>query len=318
VNFGKVSINKFIYNLPTGDCLTCPSIGEDAAVLETKGEYLIVHSDPITEAKSDNGFLSIAVACNDINMKGAQCRWVNSVILLSDISHLGGIISGISEACNLIGCKVVGGHTEVTSNVKQDIVITTAMGTSNKFLNYKSVKEGMKVVLVGSPGIEGTWILAKDYSELLLEKGVSREVIEKAKGFKMDIIIQQRALSILDYVAAMHDATEGGVMQALLEIAKATGYTVLINLDKIGLRYETKIITKALNIDPLKLISSGSFIAISNHPEKILERISEAYVIGEIKRGDSVLEIKGVGTFNQDFEEELVKFESNYLSWGKG
>ncbi|QGA55114.1 AIR synthase [Sulfolobus sp. E5-1-F] len=318
MNFGKVSINKFIYNLPIGDCLTCPSIGEDAAVLEAKGEYLIVHSDPITEAKSDNGFLSIAVACNDINMKGAQCRWVNNVILLSDISHLNGIISEISEACNLIGCKVVGGHTEVTGNVKQDIIITTAMGISNKFLSYKNVKEGMKVILVGSPGIEGTWILAKDYGELLLEKGVSKKVIENAKNFKKDIIVQQRALSILDYVVAMHDATEGGVMQALLEIAKATGYTVSSDLEKIELRYETKIITKALNIDPLRLISSGSFIAISSHPENILEKISEAYVIGEIKKGDPVLEIKGVGTFNEDFEEELVRFESNYLSWGKG
>ncbi|AKA75038.1 AIR synthase [Saccharolobus solfataricus] len=318
MNFGKVPINKFIYNLPIGDCLTCPSIGEDAAVLEAKDKYLIVHSDPITEAKSDSGFLSIAVACNDINMKGAQCRWVNSIILLSDISHLNATISAISEACNLIGCKVVGGHTEVSDKVKQDIIITTAIGVSNKFLSYKNVKEGMKVVLVGSPGIEGTWILAKDYDQLLLEKGISREIIEKAKEFKKDIVVQPKALSILDYVVAMHDATEGGIMQAMLEVAKASGYTVSINLDKIVLRRETKIITKALNIDPLRLISSGSFIAVSNTPEKILERISEAYIIGEIKRGDPVLEIKGVGTFNQDFEEELVKFESNYLGWGKG
>ncbi|WP_338599488.1 AIR synthase family protein [Sulfolobus tengchongensis] len=318
MNFGKVSINKFIYNLPIGDCVICPSIGEDAAILKPEEKYIILHSDPITESKSDSGFLSVAVACNDINMKGAKCKWVNNVILLSDISHLTYVIFGIAEACNLIGCKVIGGHTEVTNSVKQDIVITTAMGTSDRFLSYDKVMDGMKVILVGSPGIEGTWILAKDYEDLLLRKGVSKEVIFKAKQFKYDIIVQERALNVVEYATAMHDATEGGVMQALVEIARASGYTISVNLDKIKVRYETKIITSALGIDPLKLISSGAFLVVTENPEKVLEKTSEAYVIGEVRKGDPVLEVQGVGSFSEDFEEELVRFESSNPGGGKG
>jgi len=315
VNFGKVPINKFIYNLPIGDCILCPSIGEDAGVIEVNNKYLIVHSDPITETKGDAGFLSVAVACNDINMKGVKCKWVLTTILLSDISHLESIISGISEACNIIGCKVIGGHTEVTSGIDKDIVITTAMSSSNSFLNYNNVKPGMKVILVGSPAIEGTWILAKDYESILLQKGINKQVIESARRFKYDIIVENKALKVSQYAVVMHDATEGGVMQALFELAKASGYTVSVDLSKVKLRYETSVITKALGIDPFRLISSGAFIVVSEKADEIIGLLDEVYVLGEVRKGDPVLEVKGLGIFNEDFEEELVRFESGNISW---
>ncbi|TRM73047.1 AIR synthase, partial [Sulfolobus sp. E5] len=43
-----------------------------------------------------------------------------------------------------------------------------------------------------------------------------------------------------------------------------------------------------------------------------------AYIIGEVLNGDPILHVKGVGEFNEDFEEELVKFESRYNGWRKG
>lgn len=33
---GKVNIEKFIHELPVGDCVVCPSLGEDVAVISTK------------------------------------------------------------------------------------------------------------------------------------------------------------------------------------------------------------------------------------------------------------------------------------------
>jgi len=318
VSFGKIPVNKFINKLPIGDCEICPSIGEDAGVIEVNEKYLIIHSDPITETREDAGFLSVAVACNDINMKGVKCKWVINTILLSHVTHLEKIITGISEACNIIGCKILGGHTEVTDGISKDIVVTTALSTNNSFLSYNNVKEGMKVILVGNPGIEGTWILAKDYEDLLTLKGVDKKIIENAKKFRNDIIIQDKALKIKDYVAVMHDATEGGILQALLEIAKASNHKVVVDLEKIKLRDETRVISSALNIDPFKLISSGAFIAISDKPDLIINSVSDAYIIGEVLKGDPILHVKGVGDFNEDFEEELVEFESRYNGWRKG
>ena len=307
--FGKVPLKDFLNKIRTGNCEVCPSIGEDAAEIKTEGKYLVIHSDPITEAGKDAGFLSIAVACNDINMKGVPCKWVLTTILLSKRENLDEVLSGINEACQTLNCSVVGGHTEVTRGLQQDIVITTAFAFSDRILKLSDGKVGDYIGIFGYAGLEGTWILANEYGEELLRRGVSMKTIEKAKQLKRLIPVQEVAMKVKDYVVAMHDATEGGVYQALLEIAKATGKKVVIER-KPPILNETAEITKALNLNPYTLISSGAFVVITREPKKIEEL--GGFIIGKIVEGESVLEIKGEGVYENDFEEELVKFESSY------
>ena len=307
--FGKVPLKDFIDKIKSGNCEVCPSIGEDAAIVKTVGKYLVIHSDPITEAGKDAGFLSISVACNDVNMKGVPCKWVLTTILLSKRENLNEILGGINEACQMLNCSVVGGHTEVTKGLQQDIVITTAFSFSDRILRLSDGKVGDYIGFFGYAGLEGTWILSNEYWEELLRRGVSRETIERSRQLKRLIPVQEIAMRIKDYVVAMHDATEGGVYQALLEIAKATGKKVVVE-KKPPILNETIEITRVLNLNPYTLISSGAFVVITREPEKI-EKLGGA-IIGRIVEGESVLEIKGEGVYENDFEEELVKFESSY------
>lgn len=311
--FGKIPLQEFIDKIKFGNCNVCPSIGEDDAIVKTSGEYLVIHSDPITEAGKDAGFLSVVVACNDVNMKGVPCKWILTTILLSKRENLGEIIAGINEACYLINCSVVGGHTEVTRGLPKDIVVTTAFSFSNKVMKLSDGRVGDYIGFFGYAGLEGTWILANEYEDKLLRLGVSKEIVEKAKTFKNMISVQESALKVKDYVIAMHDATEGGAYQALLEVAKATGKKVLIER-KPPILPETLEITNALKINPYKLISSGAFIVVTREPEKITSL--GGVIIGKIIEGDSVLEVKGEGKYDTDFEEELVKFESSDNGWG--
>lgn len=307
--FGKIPLKDFLGKIRSGNCDVCPSIGEDDAIVKTEGKYLVIHSDPITEAGKDAGFLSIAVACNDVNMKGVPCKWVLTTILLSKKENLDEVIDGINEACQILNCSVVGGHTEVTRNLQQDIVITTAFSFSDRIVKLSDGKVGDYIGFFGYAGLEGTWILANEYEEELIKRGVSKTSIEKAKQLKKFIPVQETAMRVKDYIVAMHDTTEGGVYQALLEIAKASGKKVIIE-KKPPLLNETMEITKALNLNPYTLISSGAFVVITREPRKIEEL--GGVIIGRIVEGEGILEIKGEGTYENDFEEELVKFESSY------
>lgn len=307
--FGKVPLKDFIDKIKSENCEVCPSVGEDDAIVKVEGKYLVIHSDPITEAGKDAGFLSIAVACNDVNMKGVPCKWVLTTILLSRRENLDEVIEGINEACKILDCSVVGGHTEVTMGLQKDIVITTAFSFSDRVLKLSDGRVGDYIGVFGYAGLEGTWILANEYEEELLRRGVSRETIERAKMLKIQIPVQDKALRVKDYVVAMHDATEGGIYQALLEIAKATGKKVVVER-KPPILKETAEITKALNLNPYTLISSGAFLVITREPEKV-EGLG-GVIIGKIVEGESVLEVKGEGVYENDFEEELVKFESSY------
>ncbi|AHC50886.1 AIR synthase [Sulfolobus acidocaldarius SUSAZ] len=306
MRFGKLNPKAFLHKLPIGNCVVCPGIGEDDAYVKVEGEYLVIHSDPITETGKDAGYLSVVVACNDVNMKGVECKSIITTLLLHDEESLSPVIDGISEACNILKCKVVGGHTEITKGLDRDIVVTTAFSFSNQVLRLSDARENDYIVLFGNPGIEGTWILANEYEDELSRLGVSRNLIERAKRFKYLIPVQDKVMKVKDYAISMHDATEGGIYQALLEVAQATNLRVVVEKEKIPLLEETVEITKALNINPLTLISSGAFIVIARDYEK-LTRLG-GVLIGKLKKDTPALEVNGE-IYTEDFEEELVRFE---------
>jgi len=314
VSFGKISPEQFLSRIKSGNCIICPALGEDDAVLKLNKKYLVIHSDPITESGLDSGFLSVVVACNDVNMKGTACKWVLTTVLLSREDNLNNIIDGINEACSLIGCNVVGGHTEVV-DINRDIVVTTALGETDKIMEINSVKDGDYVVLIGDIGIEGSWILATQFQSLLRSKGVSDEVIEAAKAFKKELIVQSKALAISRLVKFMHDTTDGGLLQALFELAKRSNMTVSIREDSIPLRREVHEVTAALNIDPLKFISSGAFIAITDNPKEILSKVN-GYIIGKLVKGEPIVKTEK-RIINDNIKEELARIENSYNGWWK-
>ncbi|MEA1926730.1 MAG: AIR synthase-related protein [Candidatus Auribacterota bacterium] len=97
------------------------------------------------------------------------------------------------------------------------------------------------------------------------------------------------------YANAMHDATRGGVMEALLEMADASKVNIEVYRDRIPVREETKIFSEKLDFDPLWMISSGALI-ISLPESKVAEALQNlrdsnitAACIGKVKEGEGKL-----------------------------
>ena len=94
-------------------------------------------------------------------------------------------------------------------------------------------------------------------------------------------------------VTAMHDATEGGVLGGLSELAAASGVGVRIELDAIPVRPEVRTICEHVGIDPYVSISEGTLIA-TVVPERADELVSalasrgiESAVVGEVTPPDA-------------------------------
>ena len=89
----------------------------------------------------------------------------------------------------------------------------------------------------------------------------------------------------------MHDPTEGGIAGALHELADASHCGFHVDVKRIYVAEETKKICSALDVDPLKLISSGSLLitAPQNCSSILLETLRKsgivAEIIGEITQG---------------------------------
>lgn len=270
-----------------------PKIGEDAAVINFKDRALVVHSDPITGAIENIGWLAVNICANDIATRGVRPLWILVVMLLPQnvsSTQLKQITSQIDEAAKELGIAVIGGHSEFTLGIKRPILVATAIGEAEKgrFVSSSGAKVGDRILVTKGAAIEGTAILSTELAELL-ETKVDRAVLRRARKFVRMISVVEDALTATEVggVHAMHDATEGGIAGGLQEIAWASNIGVVAHEEKIPIYEETRAVCNALNIDPLKTISSGALI-ISAHPEKAEEIVAalkkkgiQASVIGK-------------------------------------
>jgi hydrogenase maturation factor len=256
-----------------------PRIGEDASVIDFKDRVLVVHSDPITSAVENIGWLAVNIVANDIATRGVKPLWMLVVLLLPnnmDSAKLKHITRQIDKAAKELGIAIVGGHSEVTPGIKRPIIVATAMGEAEKgrLVQSSGAKVGDQVIVTKGAAIEGTAILSSELAESLKRKIGSR-IVENAQGFIEKLSVVKEALTAVKVggVHAMHDATEGGVAAGLQEIAWASDVGIVAYEKKIPVYKETKLICQALKIDPLKTIGSGALV-ISAHPEKAGEIVA--------------------------------------------
>ncbi len=264
-----------------------PGVGEDAAILDIeKDSFIVVAADPITFTTGRMGFYSITVNANDIAVSGATPRWFFPILLFppeTDEAQVRQTFSEIESAASAIGATVSGGHTEITTAVNRPVVSGTMIGVvrKNRLKRTSSIQPGDSIVMTKTAGNEGTAILAKDFAERLTEKGLTPQELDTAAGFldRLSILPEARTGAGLPAVRAMHDVTEGGVATALFELSAASGCGIEIHLDAIPIEPVTERICRALNLDPLGLIGSGSLLTV------IAEAAANKYVHTLKKKG---------------------------------
>jgi len=290
---------------PHPSTLIGPKIGEDAAVIDTGGCLLVSHVDPITEASAYAGTLAIQVAANDLAVTGAIPRWAQILLLLPPGSNpdlAREILEAAADAAAKLGIDIIGGHTEYTPGLVKPVIAAFVMGCAcpECLTPTSGAKPGQVIVQAGWAGAEGTAILASDFEDLLSSRGVPKAVIEEAKRLAENISIVDIAIELArrGLASAMHDATEGGILGALVEMALASGNTLEVDAGKILVHETTRIISERLGIDPLRLISSGAFIiaADPDTADKVVEFIVEkglpASQIGTITAGTPQVRVK--------------------------
>jgi hydrogenase maturation factor len=274
-----------------------PSYGEDSAVIEIGGLVLVTHVDPITAAGRLVGWLSVHIAANDVAVTGAEPRWILTTILLPENAKpelVDELTKQLDRAAREIGVMLVGGHTEVTPGLDRPILVTTAIGLarSDGYVPTGGARPGDVVIMTKSAAIEGTAVLSTDFEDELARKGVPSAIIEAGKEYLRRVSVVKDALQLSGYglASSMHDPTEGGILGGVSEMAHASKVRIVVREDAIPVSRETKLITKALGVDPLRLLGSGSLLATvpENLEAEAIEALREvgveARVIGRVLR----------------------------------
>jgi len=270
IKHGKIPWSKlveYIGMIPHRDIdvVMGPGVGEDAAVIRLRDGFLVAHVDPITAAASRIGWLAIHIAANDLAVRGVKPKWFLVTMLLPggmsdrDVQE---IFKDIGEAVKQLNGVVVGGHTEFTPGIDRPLLIVTAIGyTTGRVIMTRDAKPGDRVFIIGRVAGEGAGVIAWDFENVLIERGVDKSLIDTAKEFIRDVSVVDKALLIKDYVNSMHDPTEGGVLQGLREVALASNTSIVIDLDKLQIDSVVAEVTSVMGVNSLKLLSSGCLIA---------------------------------------------------------
>ncbi|WFA08918.1 AIR synthase family protein [Tissierella sp. Yu-01] len=275
------------------EVLVRAAIGEDNGIIDFGDNVCVVSTDPITGTTKDIGRLAIHISCNDVSTSGAEPIAVLLTILCppeTTESELEKIMKDASQAAADVNVEIIGGHTEVTDGVNRVIISTTVIGKQlkSKLPNYEKIKVGDKVVITKYIGIEGTSIIAKELGDKLIDK-IGKEQLNKAINLdKMLSVVKDGVIAGRHNAIYMHDITEGGVYGAAWEAAEAIKKGLIIYEDQIPIMDVTKEISDILEIDPYRLISSGSMLIIisENNFDNLKEELErfdiKATVIGEI------------------------------------
>ncbi len=280
------------------DVVLRPKTGEDCSVIDPQGEMCVLSTDPITGAAKDIGYLAVQINCNDIFSAGAEPVGILLTVLLpqgSSEADLTEIMEGALKAAEELGIEILGGHTEVTDAVLKPVVSAAVIGKSRarKVIKTGGAKVGQDVIMTKWAGLEGTAIIAKEYEEILVKR-LPLEMVQRAQSMKQFLSVGREALIAAKHGAtAMHDATEGGILGAVWEVAECSQTGVELWMDKIPIKEETKLICKEAQIDPLGLISSGTMIITLDNGNELLDELMEngieAAVIGKITQKERIL-----------------------------
>jgi len=299
------------------DILLKPRVGEDAGAVRAGGRVYILSIDPITGSREMVGWLAVHASANDVAVCGGRPAWFSPTVLLpsgSTEEDVADVVRQIDRAAKSLGVGVVTGHSEIAPYTSSPIVIGHMMGPllGGRLITSSNAKVGDWIVMTKSAAMEGTAILASDFEDILRRKGVGESDIATARRYfrKISVVAEALYLTRNGRVNAMHDATEGGVLGGLYELAEASGTGFRVMADEIPVTPVTARICRALEIDPLRLVSSGALLASVPRLDVRLLRRVRAKPIGKIvhrRHGRLVIGRDGVRELDEPVQDHLWK-----------
>lgn len=301
-----------------------PQVGEDAAVIDMGDRYLVAKSDPITFVEHYIGRYAVHVNANDIACMGATPLWFLMTLLLpegrADEAMISRIWEEVENACADLNITLCGGHTEVTSGLEFPILSGHMLGevSKEKLIRGAGAQVDDLILLTRAIPVEGTAILADakyDYLKSIMDV----EVLENAKRYVespgLSVVAQALAAAGTSSVHAMHDPTEGGLATGIHEMADAGGLGAIVEESSIPISVEGGTICKALNLNPLGVITSGALLlAVPAEGEEIVRETLMATGAMGVRIGKLCAPEFGVSMNSGGKTSPLKRFDSDEIS----
>ncbi|AXG05031.1 hydrogenase expression protein [Haloplanus rubicundus] len=280
------------------DLLVGAAFGEDAAAIRVGGETLVVSTDPISLAAERIGQLAVAVASNDVAACGGRPEFLLCTVLLpsAEADLLDTITGQLDAESNRLGLAIAGGHTEVVAGLDRPLCSLTCLGVADRYVPTGGATPGDRILLTKGAGIEATGVVATDFRDRL---DLPASTLDRATAAFDDLSVMPEAAVLAPVATAMHDPTEGGVLEGLIEVALTAEATLEIDRGAVHVRDETRAVCDAVGVDPLRVLGSGALLAAVDEDDveaalgALADEGIDAVEVGRVEAGEAGVELDG-------------------------
>ena len=215
-----------------------PQHGVDAAAIELPdGNVMVTKMDPtfgLPVLMPHFGWAIVHICASDVACLGVKPRYLSISLLLPPGTKdevLESIWKEIHQECEKLDIAIVGGHTGIYPGIAYPLnggCSIIGLGKKSQLTPASNARVGDHMIMTKGPAVEATGILAFQAEKPLQEK-LGKKLVEKAKGYFSQMTVVKDALLAGPDAHAMHDATEGGLLNGVYEIAAASkkGVTLL-------------------------------------------------------------------------------------------
>jgi hydrogenase expression/formation protein HypE len=268
----------------------------DAAILPAGGDQrlaLTIDSyvvQPLFFPGGDIGRLSVCGTVNDLAVCGATPVGLALSLILAEglpRTDLDRCLDSIAATAREAGVEVVTGDTKVVGADKADgLYITTAgigLAPKDRRLHTDLVRPGDAIIISGTIADHGLAVmLAREMPGI---ESVLRSDVAPLNG------MIARLLAEVPGVRFLRDPTRGGLAGLAADLARHTGWHIVLEEEKIPVRPETRHAAEMLGLDVLDVANEGKVVAVVA-PEAAEEALAclrrhplgrEAQVIGRME-----------------------------------
>ncbi len=286
------------------DVLVGPQHGVDVGVVRVAGGVaMALTADPVFIVPAYGweraAWFAVHILASDASTSGLPLRWMavdlNLPPGISD-GDLTALWDSFHATCADLGIAIVTGHTGRYDGCEWPMVggaTCMALGPADAYVTPTMARPGDAVVVTKGAAIETTALFAATFPDRLAG-GVGEETVKAADALFESMTVVPEAVLAREFglrdagVTSMHDATEGGVIGGLLEVAIASNMGIRVDHAAIPIRPEVVAVCEHIGIDPYTAISEGTLIAtvVPGRGEAYVSALAaagiDAAVVGEI------------------------------------
>ena len=279
-----------------------PAAGYDSGVhILNDDEYLVISTDPCIGVPEEwFGWLLVHYAASDVALFGARPEFCTIVLLGPPATHVKVFQKVMKQACAAakdLRMTIITGHTGTYDCFTTLVGACTAYGAvkKEKLITPGGAQAGDAVICTKPIGLETVVNFAMT-RRALAEHLFTAERADTLQGmtYMQTCVTEAALLARVGGVHAMHDATEGGLVAALNEMAENSNLGFTVDLEMLPILEEARILQTRFHLTQNELLamsSTGTLLAA-------VDPKNEAEVLRKL--GNANTSARSIGTFTQN------------------